>query len=364
MSATYYVRIAGKVYGAFEAGKLKNLAAGGKLARDHEISRDRVKWVSAGKVKGLFPPATLIVERPSRTVPVEAIVASSPPVPQPEFPRELPGAGLARAARDALSYAPAAAPPWPAIRRLPVGGVWPRGNGYALVAALVGFVALAGWWMAQFPAPAIPLALLGMVLAGFGLLVARYRGGAGLLASLGGGIVLAVAVGVGMTVSGQREQPLRPKTEPPRWAELSAALQIGDARVSLVSAAIGKVPLEGLFEEGQSSEDLLMIRLTIENLSATRKLDFRGFSPEFAGLDFAQLTDNHENWYRRVGFGSARPKGQVKINSIYPGKSMDDLLVFETPVETAAYLRLELPALHVGEEGAFRFQISCASIER
>jgi hypothetical protein len=134
--------------------------------------------------------------------------------------------------------------------------------------------------------------------------------------------------------------------------------------VSIASARIDHVALEGMVEDARSNQRLLAIRLTIENLSRTRKIDFHGFEPELAALEFALLTDNFHNSYRRVGFGADRPKGQVNSASIYPRQVIEDLLVFEIPVEAAEYLRLELPAANVGQPGSFRFQIPCSAIGR
>jgi hypothetical protein len=176
-------------------------------------------------------------------------------------------------------------------------------------------------------------------------------------------VAALAAIGISTVPSGHPEPP-RETPAPPEWADLALPQQIGDVRVAVASVAIGTVPLEGLLDEAESSEPLLMVRLTIENASRTRKIDFRGFEPELAAVHFAQLTDNFNNAYRRVGFGAARPKGQVRLGSIYPGDSLDDLLVFELPVAAVAYLRLELPAQHVGHDGAYRFQIPCAAIAR
>ena len=63
--ATFYAKVSGKVYGPFDATRLKKLAAAAKLSRNDEISKDgRTGWVKAGGVKGLFPHAT-VVPKPS-----------------------------------------------------------------------------------------------------------------------------------------------------------------------------------------------------------------------------------------------------------------------------------------------------------
>jgi hypothetical protein len=50
--------------------------------------------------------------------------------------------------------------------------------------------------------------------------------------------------------------------------------------------------------------------------------------------------------------------------SIWPGKSVEDVVVFEEPVVRAEYLRLELPASAFGGTGKLRFQIPTEMIEK
>jgi hypothetical protein len=70
------------------------------------------------------------------------------------------------------------------------------------------------------------------------------------------------------------------------------------------------------------------------------------------------LTDNFGNGYKQVNFGlGSRVDGQVHSESIYPGKAISDLLVFEKPLDTAQYLLLELPAKNFGGQGRLRFKI-------
>jgi hypothetical protein len=54
----------------------------------------------------------------------------------------------------------------------------------------------------------------------------------------------------------------------------------------------------------------------------------------------------------------------VSSTSIRPGKSVEDVIVFEESVARAEYLRLELPASAFGGTGKLRFQIPKSMIER
>jgi len=59
-----------------------------------------------------------------------------------------------------------------------------------------------------------------------------------------------------------------------------------------------------------------------------------------------------------------RPVGRVDSDSIYPGKSLTDVLIFEPPLENIQQLDLEMPARNVGTEGHFRIRIPASAIER
>ena len=78
MPTAFYARIANKVYGPFDADKLKKLAAAGKLSRDDAISKDgKTDWKSAGNVKGLFPPGNLPAPAPSeKALPIATIIST------------------------------------------------------------------------------------------------------------------------------------------------------------------------------------------------------------------------------------------------------------------------------------------------
>jgi len=84
------------------------------------------------------------------------------------------------------------------------------------------------------------------------------------------------------------------------------------------------------------------------------------------GRDFATLKDNFENSYKRINFGfSTQPVGGIeRVESIYPDKVATDLLVFEIPLDTVEYLRLELPAKNFGGSGMLRIQIPKEMIVR
>jgi flagellar biosynthesis GTPase FlhF len=103
-----------------------------------------------------------------------------------------------------------------------------------------------------------------------------------------------------------------------------------------------------------SGQRLLLVRLSIENTSAAKKVDYRGWG---SGLLTGPVAhDDHENHYRSIDFGiGAHPIGQVIEESIHPGGKVEDLLVFEPPIAQAEYLTLALPGDNVDEPGTIRF---------
>jgi len=55
-------------------------------------------------------------------------------------------------------------------------------------------------------------------------------------------------------------------------------------------------------------------------------------------------------------------KGSANDAAIPPGKSLDDVLVFEPPPATIRYLRLELPASAAGVNGKLQMELPRAVI--
>jgi len=82
-----------------------------------------------------------------------------------------------------------------------------------------------------------------------------------------------------------------------------------------------------------------------------KKLDYRTWGAE--ALSFlessASLKDDLGNRYKAVHFGGMdQPIGRTKSASIYPGKTITDVLVFERPIAKAKTLKLTLPLANVG----------------
>jgi hypothetical protein len=168
----------------------------------------------------------------------------------------------------------------------------------------------------------------------------------------------------GVDVGGKEKQ-----SQGETWASPDKTAQLGDIRVRIVETTIGEVPLVGLGREtGASKDHHLIIRVELANTSSTKKLEYNSWSgADIAfGRDYATLRDNFDNNYKRITFGPfSRPVGAVERHeSIYPGKSVGDVLVFEPPFDRATYLNLEMPAKNYGGEGMIRFRLPVKGISK
>jgi hypothetical protein len=129
------------------------------------------------------------------------------------------------------------------------------------------------------------------------------------------------------------------------------------AKRAEIAQVLLRDPLSG--KPGASTEKHLIVWLGIENESATKKVNYRTWAPELPfGNDAALLRDEFGNIYKRVMFGvGVEPLLRMRSASIYPGKGITDVLVFELPIEKATRLDLELPGENVGVDGIYRFRI-------
>ena len=107
---------------------------------------------------------------------------------------------------------------------------------------------------------------------------------------------------------------------------------------------------------GKGGEDRLLIGVEVQNLSATRKVDFIGWTRDGIARG-ARLTDNFGNVYKPLPVGRLAVAGQGPPMSIYPSKSGRELLAFEPPIAKAEFLRLELSAVAFGKDNVVRLMI-------
>ncbi len=276
---------------------------------------------------------------------------------------------------------------------------------------------------ANLPIIGLPLSALGLLLGVGGLAVALMRKGHGVGFPIAGSSCSAVAVvmailglvspradnnGPAVVATStplttpspheplpedyKKDKETRPAADAPRWIDVSknaAVLQDLRVRVKmvLVSHVKKKTILDGQVE---TPENYLGIQLMLDNLSKTKKIGYKGWSGTAAtgdlnealkalggegggikdvlspGKNAATVTDNFGNSYKRLALDAGEEiPGQVnKETSIYPDGSVEDLLVFEPPLENAEYLHLQLPAAACGMTGTLYLEIPRKMIQR
>lgn len=164
-----------------------------------------------------------------------------------------------------------------------------------------------------------------------------------------------------------------PATKPavkPRPGSVLSVTQ-GGIRIDLVAAVIDLVPLKNEITDrtGRSQAKLLQLTVRVTNLSSTKKLNYRTWgatSFEFTNAFSGALSDDLKNAYKRIEFSGANvPVGRCKRESIYPEKSIQDILVFEIPVAKAKQLILLLPLKNVGGgDGIAKLVIPMKGVEK
>ncbi len=291
---------------------------------------------------------------------------------------------------------PAPTVPHPSAAQPALVGVYvatPKGtSGFGIAALVLGILACLGCWIPFLGILSIPLGALGILFGIAGFLVSATGRRSGIGMPVAGTVICVVAVAIAITSTlatiaavreatrepvwktpaanhepappvGSGPRPSRParKSEDEGWVSAELPVRQRDVQVRIASAKVGKVDVRDLLERGTSpSKDVLLaIRIEVANLSGTKLLDYRTWAGGDFVLkrDFATLSDNFGNSYKRVTFGIDEPVGRVKRDSVYPGKSITDVLVFEPPVDKVQYLRIELPANNFEGAGVIRFEI-------
>ncbi len=141
--------------------------------------------------------------------------------------------------------------------------------------------------------------------------------------------------------------------------------KVGDISVRVASAEIARPGLVLYLEKekritgkGRHTEDLLVIRLQLTNTSTTRKLDFLRWENRAVR---PRLVDNYNNEYPLQTLSTGYfVEGETLTRTIRPEQTIQQVLLFEKPVDKAQTLLLELPgaALKGSGTGFFNIPIS------
>lgn len=260
-----------------------------------------------------------------------------------------------------------------------------RTNSTSLVLAIFAFIlalpALLISWIPMFGLLGLPLALLGGVLAFIGVIIALAFKGRGLLlpglALLFSGFSVFLSIGISSMVANEISEAAEesnriaiesnqvidaPGGQEAEWAYAGTPVRQEDVQISIDAVSLGNVPVVNEITSSESVSDstLLGVRLSLFNESTQKKLEYSSWNGKDYSFerDFATLQDNYGNVYKRVSFGfGENVLGSIESDSLYPGASVSDVLVFESPISNIEFLELELPASNFGGTGMIRFRI-------
>lgn len=428
MPSDWYLKIADKEVGPLTSHQLKAMAKKGQLAADDLVRQGTDgPWIPASRVRGLLVPSdaassesTLTVlptaqplEEPPEESPTGTVVIAQKGKPAQGAKAGVPKKGVpldgprrappARGPVTAPPVAPGSTPATassvapggpgagtpmaagmsgpPAPSGLGVVGVAPSGvrpnprgapgaaeakkkkqarNTYVLVGLVLLLVVLFGaatLWMRPNKAPRGKTAAR-----------ARTSAGPGTTEQAGAPVQLA-----GLEeLEELKDSGSKPATKPPEpgaaaggtpaappataaspeeeagWANaVTASVTKGNVRVKLNAVQKGPVRFT------RSEEECLSIIVELHNTHDSKIRQYTSWT-RTPGLS---LTDNFENRY-------ALKSVKLKTGSIYPGSSIEEMLVFQKPVPKATFLRLQLPAAAFDEDGVVRFQIPASMIEQ
>lgn len=115
----------------------------------------------------------------------------------------------------------------------------------------------------------------------------------------------------------------------------------------------------------------LIVSVGIKNNSEFKKVDFTGyvFQNDLSSLRYEDYsiyaTDDFGNKYESPKSSALYRtiSGNLVSESIYPKKSVVDLIHYEKPVKGVSWVYLELPMKNIGEEGVMRFKIPAKMIK-
>lgn len=247
-------------------------------------------------------------------------------------------------------------------------GVSPLG----IVSLVLGIIACLFCWIPFLGLFALPIAFVGMVLAVSGITMSCISKKTGFSFSIGGAVTCLVAFGVSIFMTGavsilfakatSQNSGFWTSEKSETW-EKSGSVQNGDLRITIKSVSTGYTFVKTLAGDMGQTGPYLLIILDISNLSNSKKVDYTTWRGEQVSTerDYAELTDDNGNVYKRINFGLNTTPYEDNI-AIYPSQTASDTLAFEMPVQHLKWLHLELPAANFGGAGMIRFEIGKQSI--
>jgi hypothetical protein len=323
-------------------------------------------------------PGALAAAQAPRAGPPEPSAAVAV-APQPAAPTQTALAEVRAEAEAAVRERPAPEEPPAAVPRRPVR----RFTNYpGLASFLLGCFAFLAGAVLHAGLATLALGLLGLLLGALGLCFSflvpsrRILPAAGLAVSLPallipafvpewleldrlgarprhanrGDAAMSLSGAGGLRRSTEREAP---------WVDASRdALHHGDVRLRVSSAVVKTPEFEPLQGRTPPPDRCLVVGLRITNADVMRKVGYTGWAGGNPAPEPPVLRDEQGKTYAPKVFADGWVvKGRAPSATIPPGKTHDDVLVFEAPPRGVSNLRLELPASAVGADGRMRMEI-------
>jgi hypothetical protein len=239
----------------------------------------------------------------------------------------------------------------------------------------------------------IPMAALGLLAAGAGLLLETERQKGMILPGVGALVCLPV-LALGMfwprylTESYGRNrtqaapdskkplaihsrgdhihEPARPAGDEALPAD-RAGVRLGNGQVRVLRVVSGPVALSGRPEKPLPPENNLTVVLRVANVGTKGRLPYEswGAALRTRAAHAPILRDKRGSSYALTDFGpGVTVPGRFRSKDLLPGKFVNDRLVFPEPAAGAEEFVLELPATAIGGEGTLKFKILRSQITR
>ena len=149
---------------------------------------------------------------------------------------------------------------------------------------------------------------------------------------------------------------------PVEWVDIQKASWLyDDIQVSAPLVAIHTLEVTGLKgQKSRTKEKYLQIRVLVKNVGVARKLEFVGWKPD---APRPKVTDPQGNVLAIKVFEAPWEAGdRPQPAGLFPGKSAEQLFLFQPPAKPVEYLRFEMPGVAFGEIESVKLQIPWASI--
>ena len=150
------------------------------------------------------------------------------------------------------------------------------------------------------------------------------------------------------------------------WLDASTqSVELGDVRVRVLSAAVKKIQVNSAHGPRESTDKFLVVTLQFMNKSVARTVSFTSWdmvgpsAPALGGpTSILSAFDNKGKTYAMLlSAPGQEPVGHVRNTTLFPGKPVQDVLVFAAPSADVEFIRLQLAATAFGAKGNLHLQI-------